>query len=750
MQGYEHIDRSWIEKCASCLLPVFQDEISSFPGKVVHYYENRLHHLSVPDRIFFHLVESRDSQFPFAFVATYSESSDGKITHQPLKIALDRYGQEQKKLVSLLASIAKIEKDSAFIASLLETGELFHPILLSVKEAYTFLREIPLYESCGVKCRIPNWWKTKKNSFSVSLRISNKDSLLSADSLLSLSPKLSLGEDELTREDILSFLEISQGLHFLKNRWVEVDHEKLNDLLRRYDEANDRYRDRDLTIPDLVKVSLEQTDEDHGIDNLSFVRELSERIREFTVTESTQLPASFRGTLRPYQEDGRRWLHSMDRLSLGICLADDMGLGKTIQLLAYLDERRQKTSKYLLILPTSLIGNWEREIKTFAPEIPYSVYHGLNREISDFLTITTYGTVRADVALRDVCWDGIILDEAQAIKNPGTKQSKAVKALSGNMRIAMTGTPVENDLGDLYSLFDFLNPGLLGTPKEFESLVKSLSAEGSYGRLRTMISPFLLRRLKTDKDIISDLPEKFEISEYVDLSVKQAAIYRKVIRDFKEEIEKLDGINRRGHILTVLKNLKQILNHPSHYSGDNAYRPADSGKFIRLRELCEVIAEQHERVLIFTQYRELTEPLASFLETVFRSPGLVLHGGTSARERSRLVEQFNAADIYVPFMVLSLKAGGVGLNLTAANHVIHFDRWWNPAVENQATDRAFRIGQKKDVFVRKFISRGSVEEKIDELIASKSELAGAIIQENKAPAITELSNEEILKVFSLT
>lgn len=471
------------------------------------------------------------------------------------------------------------------------------------------------------------------------------------------------------------------------------------------------------------------------------------------------MPATLQAVLRPYQKADYSWLRQMQQVHFGACLADDMGLGKTLQVLSFLEELRleKPDSKVLLIVPASLLGNWSSEAKRFTPKMDFHILHGktsdkLSMEYADlhvFLTITTYGMAAKLSCLKDEEWDCIILDEAQAIKNPLTKQTRALKELKGAMRIAMTGTPIENDLSNLWSLFDFLNKGLLGTATEFKAFVKRLEEhpEG-YQKLKAMIAPFMLRRLKTDKTIISDLPEKLESDDYVTLSKQQVVLYRKLIADMEEKIKESEGMERRGIVLSTITKLKQICNHPDQYLGEESYRIKDSGKLEMLKEICETIYEKRERVLVFTQYKEIIPYLHATLAKIFHQEGYVLHGGTPVKKRSEIVAAFQQ-EAYVPYIVLSLKAAGTGLNLTAANHVIHFDRWWNPAVENQATDRAFRIGQKKNVIVHKLISKGTVEEKIDELIKSKVELSQQVIGDGKETWITEMNNEELMNLLRL-
>jgi non-specific serine/threonine protein kinase len=473
-----------------------------------------------------------------------------------------------------------------------------------------------------------------------------------------------------------------------------------------------------------------------------------------------------RGTLRPYQQVGVRWLRLLSRLGLGACLADDMGLGKTIQVLALLlaDRNEIKVSRRpsLLLAPASLLANWAAEIERFAPTLTSVIAHPSAMPVDEVkslapeklsavdLVITSYGSLLRIPWLARTSWHLVVLDEAQAIKNPAAKQTRAAKALEARARIALTGTPIENRLGDLWSIFDFINPGLLGSAKAFTGYTKRLAdAPGSpYGPLRNLARPYILRRLKSDKSVISDLPDKTEVKAFCQLSRRQAALYQQAVKELAEKLGDAEGIRRRGVVLAFLMRFKQICNHPSQWLGDGAWAENDSGKWARLRELCEVIAAKQEKALVFTQFREVTAPLASFLGGVFGRPGLVLHGETEVKKRKALVTRFQE-DESVPFFVLSLKAGGSGLNLTAASHVVHFDRWWNPAVENQATDRAFRIGQTKNVLVHKFVCRGTVEEKIDALIESKKQLSTELLEGGAEVNLTELKDEELLRLVAL-
>jgi non-specific serine/threonine protein kinase len=478
--------------------------------------------------------------------------------------------------------------------------------------------------------------------------------------------------------------------------------------------------------------------------------------------------ADLRATLRPYQETGVEWLYLLSTLGLGACLADDMGLGKTMQVLALLlvlrrnRERPRQTS--LLLAPASLLANWVSEIERFAPDLKVILAHpsampqdelqavNADRLKAVDLVVTSYGSLLRLPEFLKIPWRLAILDEAQAIKNPGAKQTRLVKQLNAEARIALTGTPVENRLGDLWSILDFINPGLLGSSREFTTFAKRLAERphNPYGPLRELVRPYILRRLKTDKAVIADLPDKTEVKAFCQLTRKQAALYQESVTELANKLGEpaTEGIERRGIILAFLMRFKQICNHPSHWLADGEWAERDSGKFLRLREIVETIAARQEKVLVFTQFREATGPLAAFLGSVFGRSGLVLHGETEVKKRQSLVRQFQE-DETVPFFVLSLKAGGAGLNLTAASHVIHFDRWWNPAVENQATDRAFRIGQTKNVLVQKFLCRGTVEEKIDALIESKRRLSRDLLEGGVDLMLTEMSNDELLKLVAL-
>ena len=758
--GSENITPAWLKKRYRQFLKIFKKEIKVYPGSVELYLSEKNQNLHVPERIFFHLVENTsDPDYPFAFMATYaSKGEDGKVHHYPLKYALTEYHADRQKLLSLLSCLNKAAEVSDLIAEFMENGELFHTLRLTGQEAFAFLKVIDDIEKTGILCRIPNWWRRKAMNPTLSIKMGNDNpSGLGFDAILSLTPSLTVDGVELTEDEIRNILTMSDGLAMIKGKWVAVDHAKLTELIDKMQSSGGS-----ISLLEALKKNMsdQEQDPDGGvlITNGQWLSDLLSSLRHPEKLKKASIPESIHADLRPYQKNGFQWLSYMDSLGFGACLADDMGLGKTLQVLTYLEalRKRKPDAHVLLIVPASLLGNWQKEQERFAPEMSMQILHGSGKDALNamadspvFLNVTTYGMTMRIPKLAGQVWDCVILDEAQAIKNPLTKQTKAIKSLDGRMRIAMTGTPIENDLTNLWSLFDFLNKGLLGSSTEFQRYCKHLDDRPEdYAKLKSMVVPFLLRRMKTDKKIIKDLPDKFEMLDYTELSKKQIVLYRKTVADMAAKLENAENMERRGMILATIMKLKQICNHPDQYLGGSAYSPSESGKFEMLREICETIYEKRERVLVFTQFREITDHLAQYLETIFHAEGGIIHGGIRPAQRTKIVEQFQS-DTYMPFIVCSVKAAGTGLNLTNANHVIHFDRWWNPAVENQATDRAFRIGQTKNVMVHKLVAKGTIEEKIDRIIASKKELAENVIGEGSEKWITELGNDELMALLRL-
>ncbi len=777
MTGSEYLGEEQLRSLWQLLHAIFTRKIAAFAGTVEELIKGYSPEIHLVGRIYFHLVENRKGAAPFAFLATYSTAlnADGESRHLPLKYALEEYKNDNKKLLELLVNVSDAARQSELINELLESGELFSPLSWSSQEAYTFLKEIPLYEDCGILCRIPNWWKGQAARIGVNISIGEKvPSMVGMSALLDFKPRLMIGDAEISEEEAHRLLQESEGLAFIKNKWIAVDPDKLRQTLSAYEKARELGEDEGLGFLDAMRLSMSPdkllgaSDANliTGVSHGDWLQSVMEKLHHPESLAEVEAGPGFKATLRGYQQQGLQWLCFLHSLRLGACLADDMGLGKTVQILAFLNvlkERRTNQSgrASLLVMPASLLSNWINEINAFAPDLLFFAAHpdfhrpgrvpSLQREQIDGLdlVITTYALVQRYDWLGDYPWQAVILDEAQAIKNPGAKQTKAVKELTATNRIIMTGTPIENRMSDLWSLFDFVNPGLLGTAKEFTAFTKGLAdSPAGYSGLRRVISPFILRRMKTDGSIISDLPDKVEVKTWALLGRKQALLYQEIIESIKKSLAEAEGIQRKGLILSALMKFKQLCNHPSQYLGLEVYDEKESGKFERLREICETIYEKREKVLVFTQFQEMTGPLSRFLAGIFHREGVVLHGGVPVGKRKELVARFQSHD-YVPFFVLSLKAGGVGLNLTAANHVIHFDRWWNPAVENQATDRAFRIGQKKNVMVHKFLTKGTIEEKIDAMLDQKSQMSREIIAPTGETWITEMNNDELLNLFTL-
>jgi superfamily II DNA or RNA helicase len=732
-------------------------------------------------RVCFHLAENKkDLDYPFAFLATYAprSSESGRIRYLPLSRALQEFAGEgnRKALRHLLTPIYQAAEKSAFVKKLLESKDIFHPLAWSSNDAYGFLREIPRFEESGVLVRVPDWWSRRPRP-AVSVAIGSRASgLMGADSVLDFDIGVALEGDRLSAAEIMELVAGEAGLRLLKGRWVEVDPERVAEALAHWKKVKARVGAEGISFAEGMRL-LAGAPADLSTPLSEDVRSWSRMVAGPWLGEllaSLRSPESLaaidpggelRTTLRPYQETGLRWLRLLSRLGLGACLADDMGLGKTIQILALLLLEKKEGGPSILVLPASLLANWKAEIERFAPSLNVFFAHpsmgatSANAASAEAapgdlavydLVATSYGMLLRSEWMATRRWNLAILDEAQAIKNPGSGQAKAVKKLRARARIALTGTPVENRLSDLWSLFDFLCPGLLGSAASFKRFAQVLERgkKESYAPLRDLVRPYILRRMKTDRAVIADLPEKTEVTAYCGLTRKQAALYGSIVDELETSLVGAGGMSRRGMVLATLTKLKQLCNHPAQLSGSELWPPAESGKFSRLSELCEEIASRQDKVLVFSQFREATGPLADFLAGIFGRKGLVLHGGTPVKKRKDLVAAFQDED-GPPFFVLSLKAGGTGLNLTEASHVIHFDRWWNPAVENQATDRAFRIGQKKNVLVHKFVCRGTVEEKIDELIGEKTKMAADILEGGSEAILTEMSDESLIRTLSL-
>ncbi|MBU4037268.1 MAG: DEAD/DEAH box helicase [Proteobacteria bacterium] len=781
MEGSDYLNDRLLENTWLRLKNTYISEIKTYDGTVEDFIRSYSPDVNLVGRIFFHLVENKKEELPFAFLATYSTrlNDKGKSKHLPLKYALQEYEQDSEKLLQLLTTVHRAAEKSNLISELLENGELFHPLAWNAKEAFSFLKEISVYEECGILCRIPNWWKGSTSGIRLNVSLGdNAPSFVGMGALVDFNAQLYLGDTQISEEEAKKLLNEYEGLAFIKNKWVAVDPDKLKQTLDAYEKAKELTGEEGLGLLDALRFHLQPerllgdngAQIDHSVTNGKWLESVIDKMADPQKISCMIPDRTFKAKLREYQQKGVNWLYFLHSLQFGACLADDMGLGKTIEVLAFLHILKSENNKNkashkasLLVVPASLIFNWTCEIERFSPDLRFYVAHSSAKNnfavegkssdnIADNfdLVITTYAMVQRYEWLQSYAWNYIILDEAQAIKNPGAKQARAVKKLISKNRIIMTGTPIENRLSDLWSLFDFLNPGLLGNINEFKGFSEKLKRNHSgYSKLRKLISPYVLRRLKTDKSVISDLPDKVEMKTYADLSKKQVLLYNKVVEELKRAIVETEGIQRKGLVLSSIIKFKQLCNHPDQYNGTTGFEEKDSGKFARLREICETIYEKREKILVFTQFKEMTEPLSDFLEGIFYRKGLILHGGVPVSRRKKIVEEFQSQS-YIPFMVLSLKAGGVGLNLTEANHVIHFDRWWNPAVEDQATDRAFRIGQKKNVIVHKFITKGTVEEKIDTMLEEKKKLSNDVISCYGETLITEMKNDELMELFKLT
>ena len=737
-------------------------------------------------RVHFNLAENRrDEDAPFAFLATYTAklTTNARAQHAPLGHALREYARatHRQQLLALLVPVQRAAETCSWVRDMVESDELFHPIRWSPDEALRFLRDVPKLEAAGIIVRTPPAWSgLRPPRPQVKAIVGSKTpSVLGRDALLDFKLQVMLDGESLTPAELQSILSSTDGLTLLRGRWVEIDRNRLAQSIAAFERIEARARSGGVSFADAMRMlagaaavgddGAETSDADERdwsqVAAGPWLHETLAALRSPENLKQLEPGPGFHGTLRPYQEVGIRWLHFCSQLGLGACLADDMGLGKTIQVLALLAAMRSRKGEHLpslLVAPASLLANWQAEAARFTPGLRTLIAHPASLPAGEVqsgpqpglagvdLVITSYGCLLRMPWLSTTQWRLAILDEAQAIKNPAAKQTRAAKKLQAQARIVLTGTPIENRLMDLWSIFDFINPGLLGTGKHFTAVDKRLAngASNAYAPLRELVRPYILRRLKTDKKVIADLPDKTELTTFCLLTRKQAALYQHAVDDLARRLEDAAGIERRGLVLASLMRLKQICNHPSQWLGDDAWEERDSGKWSRLRELCEVIAAKQEKVLVFTQFAALTAPVAQFLEAVFARPGVVLHGATALKKRQQLVAQFQD-DESVPFFVLSLKAGGTGLNLTAASHVIHFDRWWNPAVENQATDRAFRIGQKRNVLVHKFVCKGTLEERIDQLIDSKKQLSRELLDGGAEVLLTEMTNDALLKLVAL-
>ncbi len=643
---------------------------------------------------------------------------------------------------------------------------------LTRAELDQILDHMPLLESEGFELQLPGVESMQRLSARVAI-VEGKGQQNEPRPWFEFRWSLAIGDQELSQSEFDQLVDARTPLVFIDRRPVLLspkDREAIADFKARMEDSGEK-----ITFFEALRLRLGGASHLHGLAMESIastprLESLLQALEQARGVESRPLPTEFIGELRPYQSRGHSWLHFLVDQGFGACLADDMGLGKTVQaIVVMLDWRRQRktanTNAILIVCPVSVLGNWRRELERFAPNLRVTLHHGKSRTetAEDFramlrandIVLTSYNLLQRDEeVMRDITFDGVVLDEAQNIKNPTTRQSKVARALRGHFRIALTGTPLENRPLDLWSIMDFLNEGLLGSRTQFlqtlEHPIVKQRRQGSMSALARLVRPFVLRRLKTDPEIVADLPEKSEQIVTATLSREQAILYESVVRKGLQEVEKAaEGIQRRGAILTTLLRLKQVCNHPAHYLMDGSALPSRSGKLDLLTEMIEEALDEGDRCLIFTQFKEMGSLLKTHCETSLGQSVLFLHGGVPQKERDQMVTDFQANKPDGPkLFVLSLKAGGTGLNLTAANRVFHYDRWWNPAVEDQATDRAFRIGQQRNVFVHKFVCSGTLEERIQQMLDRKREVADSLLAAGES-WLTELDNDELKRLLTL-
>ncbi len=732
----------------------------------------------------FHLAENGGADAadaPFAFLATYIHKAgqDGKPRHAPLGLAAQR--NDNAELAALLRPLQQVAAQSPFWQQLIRSGDIYRPCAWGTRRAYDFLETLPLLETAGIETRMVNLWKNQPPRAELQVQLEKpgdsreeRAPALNINSLLRFVPRVVLGNQALTEEELAELLAADEdGLVRFRGEWVRLDRERLQHLLNSWRQAA---RMAAGGIPMVVglrwllgkrpenTVKLPPPEDTVPV---TAAPELEEALRRLALSATEpDLPDSLRRTLRPYQLEGVRFLLGVTESGFGACLADDMGLGKTLQVTAWLTHLHRAGAlaerAALIVAPASLLSNWQEEISRFAPQLRTRILHPdtltaqenelLRRQPAKLLegaevALTTYGMLtRMAEQLAQTELPALAADEAQAIKNPGSQRAQALQKLRSPRRVALSGTPVENKLSELRALFEFLTPGLLGSEKEFNALVQRMGTDLS--PLRRRIRPFLLRRLKSDPALLPELPPKTEKPAYCLLTPEQTRLYAHEVENLRAVIAEPDPQTRLGLVLPLLSRLKQICNHPAQYRGESYFDPAASGKMQRLAHLARAIAEAGDSCLVFTQYRSTIDPLHDLLADIFGAPGLTLHGGTPLAERRERVAAFRHPG-GSRFFILSLKAAGTGLTLTRARHVIHFDRWWNPAAENQASDRAYRIGQTQSVIIHPLICRGTIEENIHRMLTAKRALADNLLSGGLEKLLLTLPPDELAELLGL-
>ncbi|MGF1514445.1 MAG: DEAD/DEAH box helicase [Elainellaceae cyanobacterium] len=785
------LDRSLIE---DCLTHAPQYSLGSSKDLLKLYQQWQLwrdrisrSETAAPFYIYFRLVEPGEPEDPWLIQFQVAPKHDPSLKISLLDLWRLR-GEHQRELRKqlgddfeqhLLVSLGHAARIYPEFWVGLETDQPVG-IFVDLETAFDFLKESAwVLEDAGYKIIVPAWWTPKgRQRAKVRLNAKGKSpsgsdsskSYFSLTTLVEYQYDLSIGDQAVSEREWQQLVETKSSLVKFRGQWMELDQDKMQQMLDFWKQQ--QAENPEMSLLDFMRLTADEGDElevEFARDDVlaTMMAQLSDKSR----LEPTDDPDQLQGSLRDYQKRWLSWLHYLEQLGLNGCLADDMGLGKTVQVIARLVQERelaaaagQPVAPTLLIAPTSVVGNWFHELQKFAPHLVVGVHHGGDRakDAKAFkalcrthdVMITSFTLARKDAKLLEqMTWHRVVLDEAQNIKNPKTAQTKAILKLKANHRLALTGTPVENRLLDLWSIFNFLNPGYLGTQnqfrKQFEMPIQKDNSPTRSATLKKLVEPFILRRVKTDESIIKDLPDKMEQKLFCNLTKEQASLYEAVLKDVTEQLAKTDGIQRKGIILATLTKLKQICNHPRQFLQDDSAFTADrSHKLSRLLEMLDEIIEEGESALVFSQFREIGDALESCLRHNRHYNTYYIHGGTPRKKREQMIGEFQAPDTAPSIFVLSLKAAGVGITLTKANHVFHFDRWWNPAVEDQATDRAFRIGQKKNVFVHKFVAMGTLEERIDQMIEDKKKLAGAIVGADES-WLTELDNDAFKQLIAL-